>query len=112
MSRPFFKVVDIVVIAYVLKYPVALQSTPLYQKFGLDYPVGLCLDTDQSTALRKFLDKDVLKTLQTISDSDVEAVELAQQINDRPDLSPEQLQQQMDEFYKEHPEIKLPDSKL
>lgn len=90
----FFKVVDVVVTAYVLKYPVALQSTPLYQKFGQDYPLGLCLDVDQSTALKKFLDKDVLKTLQVISDSDVGAVELAQLINDQPDLSPEKLQQQ------------------
>ena len=37
----FFEVVNVVVIAYVLKYPVALQHTPLDQKFGLNYPIGL-----------------------------------------------------------------------
>lgn len=104
----FLKVVDVVVTAYVLKYPVALQPTPLHQKFGLNCPVGF-LDVDQSTALRKFLGKDVLKTLQAISDSDVGAVELAQQINDQPDLSPEELQQQMDKFDREHQEMKPPD---
>ena len=106
----FFKVVNVVVIAYVLKCPVALQHTPLDQKFGLNSPIGLCLDVDQSAALRRFLDKDVLKTLQTISDSDDDAIGIARQINDRPDLSPEQRQQQMDEFYEEHPEMRPADS--
>lgn len=104
-----FKVVNVVVIAYVLKYPVSLQHTPLYQKFGLNSPAGGFLDVDQSEALRRFLDGDVLKTLQAISDSDDYAVRLAQWVKDRPDLTPEQEQQQMNQFYKEHPEMKPPD---
>lgn len=96
----FFKVVDVVVTVYVLKYPVALQHTPLHQKFGLNTPCGLCLDVDQSAALKRFLDKDILSTLQAISDSDVGSARITQWINDKPDLSQEHLQQQMDEFDK------------
>ena len=97
----FLRVVKIVVIGHVLKYPIALQYLPLEQKFGLNLPVGGFLEPYQSEAIKEFLDEDVVKTLQTISDSDDDAVTTANLINAQPDITTEEMQKQVDEFDKE-----------
>ena len=98
----FLRVVKIVVISHVLKYPIALQYTPLDQKFGLNLPAGGFLEPYQSEAIKEFLDEDVVKTLQTISDSDDTAVTEAKLINAQPDITTEEMQKQVDEFNKEY----------
>ena len=96
------KVVKIVVIIHILKYPIAFQHTPFDQKFGLNIPAGGYLEPDQSKTIKKFLDEDVLKTLQAISDSDHIAVEKAKWINRQPDITKEEMQKQVDKFNREH----------
>ena len=97
----FLRVVKIVVISHVLKYPIALQYLPLEQKFGLNLPVGGFLEPYQSEAIKEFLDEDVVKTLQTISDSNDDAVTTANLINAQPDITAEEMQKQVDEFDEE-----------
>ena len=80
----FLKVIKMVVIVHVLKYPVAFQYTPMDQ-FGLNPPAGGFLEPHQSRTIKKFLDADVVKTIQEISDSDETAVAIAKWVNDQED---------------------------
>lgn len=91
-----------VVILHILKYPVAFQHTPVEQKFGINGPAGLFLEPVQAEKIRRFLDKDVVVTLQEISNNDPEAKSLAQWVNDQPDITDEALHAQMEEFEKRH----------
>lgn len=81
---------------HVLKYPVALQHTPIDDKFGLNGPVGGFLLPFQSERVRALYSKEVLATLQAISDSDSDAVSIAKWVNEKPDLTSEQWQTQME----------------
>ena len=92
------KVIKTVVIIHILKYPVALQYTPMDKKFGLNIPMGGYLDPEQGEAIKEFLDKDVLNTLQTISDSDDVAIKISKKINELPDITAEEMQRQVNEF--------------
>ena len=94
------KVVTFIVIIHILKYPIALQYTPLYEKFGLNPPIGGYLEPYQSDAIKKFLDKDKLNTLQEISDLDEDATSRAKQINERPDVTEEEMREQEKELEK------------
>ena len=98
----FLRVVKIVVIIHVLKYPIAFQYTPLDQKFGLNTPAGGFLDPHQSEAIKEFLDEDVAKTLQAISDSDDTTIARAKWVDARSDITAEEMQKQVNEFNKEH----------
>lgn len=97
------KVVKHVVIVHVLKYPVALQHTSVEQKFGLNGPAGLFLEPYQSEKIKHFLDSDILKTLQEISDNDPEAQSLRKWIEQQSDISQDKLQEQINDFEKIHP---------
>ena len=91
-----------VVILHILKYPVAFQHTPVEQKFGINGPVGLFLEPIYAEKIKRFLDKDVVNTLQEISNNDPEAKSLAQWVNDQPDITDEALHAQIEEFEKTH----------
>ncbi|NIP62180.1 MAG: hypothetical protein GWN01_16060 [Nitrosopumilaceae archaeon] len=100
------KVVKFIVILHILKYPVALQHTPIEQKFGLNGPVGTFLQPHDVQRIRNFLDLAYLKTLQEISDNDPDAVSLANSINELPDISEEEFNKQIEEFEKFHSNTK------
>ncbi len=97
------KVVKFIVIIHVLKYPVALQYTPLDQKFGLNGPAGGFLEPRQSEAIKQFLDEDILETLQAISNSCDEAIAMVQWVNEQPDITDKEMQTQVKEFEKKYP---------
>ena len=60
--------------------------------------MGGYLDPEQGEAIKEFLDKDVLNTLQTISDSDDVAIKISKKINELPDITAEEMQRQVNEF--------------
>ncbi|MFY9299634.1 MAG: hypothetical protein WAO91_00385 [Candidatus Nitrosotenuis sp.] len=94
------RVIKSVIILHVLQYPVALQHTPIEDKFGINGPAGTFLLPHDSEAVKNFLDKDIMETLQEISDNDPEATSLAQWVNDQPDITEEALRGQLEEFGK------------
>lgn len=99
------RVIKYIAAIHVLKYPIALQYTPIEQKFGLNLPAGYFLEPHQSEKLKQFFKEDddkFSKDLQEISDNDPEAQSLREGILQRPDISQEKLQQQSDEFWKSH----------
>jgi hypothetical protein len=91
-------VIQFVVSLHILKYPVALQYTPIDQKFGMNGPVGLFLQPSDTKRIRNFLDNDILKTLQEISDADPTAQSLREWVEEQPDISNDELQEQIKYF--------------
>ena len=89
-----YKVVRLVTVAHLLKYPVGLQETLIDQKFGLNPPMGGMLNPWQADRLRSLLGSDELAKLQAISDADPEARELAAHVAAMPDITTEQREQQ------------------
>ncbi|MBI5005164.1 MAG: hypothetical protein HZC03_00975 [Candidatus Lloydbacteria bacterium] len=80
-------VVEIVTIFHVLKYPVALQHTPMDDKFGLNGPAGGFLNPHQMERLKKIVSKEHLPDLQKISDNDEDALSMATWVNEQPDIT-------------------------
>lgn len=81
---------------HVLKYPVALQYTPIDDKFGLNGPIGGFLLPFQADRIRKLYSAETVTTLQAISDGDTDAASRAKWVNEKPDLTQEQWQAQME----------------
>lgn len=96
-SKMLTRVVQIVGIAHILRYPVALQFTPIDEKFGLNGPVGTFLTPWQSESLKAFMPENCREHLQEISDCDQDAVSMAKWVNDRPDLTEDEWEEQIEE---------------
>lgn len=91
-----WRVVQVVVALHVLKYPVGLQETPIDEKFGLNGPVGGFLRPAQAEGIRSLFPADVAATLQQISDNDPEARSMAMWVNEMPDITEAEFQEQID----------------
>lgn len=85
---------------HLLLYPVGMQYTPVEEKFGLNGPMGGFLEPGQMEALKIFLGREpeLLQALIEISDSDKQAVELAEWITAQPDVTSEEFDTQAREF--------------
>lgn len=94
------RITKFIVVLHIIKYPVALQYTPIEQKFGLNGPAGGFFEPYQTEKIRHFLNKDVIMTLQEISDGDSEAIGMAKWVNEQPDIEDEEFHNQIKEFEK------------
>ncbi len=81
--------------AFVVVFPMALQSIPLLQKFAFGGPVGGFLDEDQVESVKGIFEETVLDVLVQVSQSDSETVSLAESIRSMPDLSEEEIAESM-----------------
>lgn len=87
--------VAIVTVFHVLKYPVALQYTPLEDKFGINGPAGGFLRPDQVENIKKIVPIDLIESLQEISNKDPEAIAMTKWVNDQPDITQEEFERQL-----------------
>ncbi len=95
----FEKVIQLLLTIHILKYPVAIQYTPIEQKFGINGPYGGFLDVEQSERIKLVLDQNELIILQQISDNDEYATSLANWVNSHSDISEEEISKQMQDFW-------------
>jgi len=90
------RVIEVVAMFHVLKYPVGLQETPLGNKFGLNGPMGGFLDLHQVDRIKRIISQDLLADLQDISNHDPNAVSMAAWVNGKPDITPEEFAAQIE----------------
>lgn len=90
------------IIMMLLKYPIGMQCLPIWNKFGLNSPMGGILDESSQKAVLDILDESTRALLQIISDNDPNTKVIVKSILDMPDLTDEQLEKQRDEWMKEH----------
>lgn len=88
------KIVKVVAIMMLLKYPIGMQNLPTWDKFRLDSPAGGFLDESSRPAVLVILDEDTKEVLQNISNNDPAVNEVVTQIYAMPDLTEEQLEKQ------------------
>jgi hypothetical protein len=94
------KVVQLLLSLHILKYPIAIQTTPIQAKFGINGPFGGFLDVFQSDQIKEVLNPSELQLMQSISDNDETAISLAEWVNSQPDISEEDFKKQIEDFYK------------
>lgn len=87
---------EIVTIFHVLKYPVALQNTPIEEKFGLNGPAGGFIQPYQVERIKKLISKEMLKDLQEISNNDPDAIAMRRWVNERPDITEAEFLEQLE----------------
>ncbi|MGI0007127.1 MAG: hypothetical protein ACREAR_03930 [Nitrosotalea sp.] len=97
-SELMTRVTHFVIVLHILRYPVALQYTPIEQKFGMNGPAGGFFSPYQMERIKHFLDIDVIETLQKISNNDPEATDMAKWVNEQPDITDEELHIQAEKF--------------
>jgi len=94
-------VVSDVIIVLLLKYPIGLQSLPLFEKFGLNGPAGGFLDSDEVESITAILHPEERNFLKQLSDNDPNVRSIKEQIESMPDISEEELKRQSNELYME-----------
>lgn len=90
-----------VIIVLLLKYPIGMQPLPLFEKFGLNAPVGGLLESAEVEAINAILRPEERDFLKQLSDNDPIVRRIKEQIESMPDISKEELKRQSDELYKE-----------
>jgi hypothetical protein len=90
------RVVEIISIFHVLKYPVGLQYTPIEEKFGLNGPMGGFIEPHQVERIKEIISKEMLADLQEISDNDPDVIEVIKWINDQPDITETEFRAQIE----------------
>lgn len=82
------------VILFLCKYPIGLFDIPIWDKFGLNPPIGGLLEYVQVDNLKKAVGMQVLSALEPICHDDRAAQAMAEYIKSLPDLTKEQLETQ------------------
>jgi hypothetical protein len=92
------EVVNIVITCFVVVNPIILFPVPLELKFGINGPVSGFLEEYEVEILWKLLKPESLQHLRQYYESDPEIISIREEIENLPDISDEELRQQLDEF--------------
>lgn len=88
-------------VLFLCKYPVGLHYTPVDDKFGLNGPVGTFLNPYQVAQVKEVIDSEILSILEPLCLKDAGAISLAAWVNERPDITQEELNAQADRMDKD-----------
>lgn len=83
---------------FLLKYPIGMHGLPLNEKFGLNGPVGGFLREEQVSLMTSLLSKEAKDMLYQISNEDQNVQKCVANINQLPDLTPEEWENQVTRF--------------
>ena len=82
------------VILFLCKYPIGLFYIPLWDKFGLNPPIGGLLEPVEAETLKQVVGGPALSVLTPICQNDASAIAMAEYITALPDLREDQHEQQ------------------
>ena len=91
------EIITILIMLFLLKYPIGMHFTPIDDKFGLNAPIGTFLQPDQAGLIKRVIPDRELRILEEICLNDPSALELAKWVNSQPDLSAEEWERQVRE---------------
>lgn len=100
-----FSVVSDLVIILLLKYPIGLQPIPLSQKFGLNGPMGGFLESHDVKLISSIIKPEEKKFLKELSDKDSEVMDIVNFFKELPNLTEEEWEKQINDFYDQHPNL-------
>jgi hypothetical protein len=88
------RVVKALVTMILLKYPIGMQKLPLWEKFGLNPPMGGFLEDSSREVVLFMLSETEKNFLNEISNNDPLVKEISKDLLSRPDLTEEQIEEQ------------------
>lgn len=92
--QSFKRVLKLICILHVLKYPLGLQNLPLNEKFGLETPLGIP-EEHVVENIKEIFSLEELEILQRISDKDPMAISIKEYVNSLPDITREEMERQI-----------------
>ncbi|MCJ7458665.1 MAG: hypothetical protein MUP17_06720 [candidate division Zixibacteria bacterium] len=105
-SNTMFSVVSNSIISMLLKYPIGMQPLPVVEKFGLNIPMGGFLEGDQVDIVTSVIKPEEKVFLKNLSDGDPDVRQIVEYFESLSDLSEEDWKRQIEEFDKEHPQLR------
>jgi hypothetical protein len=85
-----------VTFAFLVKHPIGIIGLPMDEKFGLDPPLGLALNTGESERLRAVLTPAEVSFVEELARQDPRVQSIVQWVHSQPDLAESDFQRQAD----------------
>jgi len=89
------EVIKILAILHLIKYPIGLYKFDYYSKFGIDKPPFGGLEDNQIINIENLLGKDIIDILNELLVLDENAIQIIKWISELPDITEEQVEQQI-----------------
>ena len=89
------------VILFLCKYPIGLHAVPIWEKFGLNPPIGGFLESHQVWELERMIPEPVLSVLRELTKDDTTVSAILEEITSLPDLTDQQIETQAMDVEKE-----------
>lgn len=99
-SKLMFSVVSSIIEVMLIKYPIGIKPLPLFDKFGINPPLGGFLQFQQIIYIKYVLTNEKLAFIEHIANNNQEVKDIIEEIKSLPDLSSKELQKQTEEFDK------------
>ena len=93
-----FSVVHVLFLVILLKYPLGIKPLPVGRKLGLNVPTHGFQEPGQVKLLKMLIPSDEWKLLEKISDSDQNVQGIVEYYEQSPDISEEEMLQQITEW--------------
>ncbi len=81
---------------FLCKYPIGFHYTPMDEKFGIEGPLAGFLNPHQSNLVKSCIGAEYMPALENICGNDAKALELAEWVNARPDITNEEWDAQFE----------------
>ncbi len=91
----FVEVIKVLSICHLIKYPLGTVRFSWDDKFGIDKPLFGGLDENQVDILEELIEDDIFSTVSILAKKDQQVIKVMEWIQNLPDLTPDELDQQL-----------------
>lgn len=97
----FGEVVKVLSILHLIKYPLGVVKFSYYKKFGIDTPMFGGLQEFEIECIKRLISKEEFEQIEIIAQNDESVKKILEEISQLPDMSEDELEQQIINFDKE-----------
>jgi len=89
------KIVKVILILHILKYPIAIIEYDFSKKFGIDLPSIGGLNSEQIARIKSILGKEIIELLVNISLEDKDLINFIKKLEGMPDITQIEIEKQI-----------------
>lgn len=97
----FEEVVNVLSILHLIKYPLGIIEFDYYKKFGIDTPMFGGLDAFEIELIKRLISKEEIEEIKIIAQNDDNVKKILHYISQLPDMTEDEVEQQVIDFDKE-----------
>lgn len=97
----FEEVVNVLSILHLIKYPLGIIEFDYYKKFGIDTPMFGSLQAGEIELIKRLISKEEFEQIEVIAQNDENVQKIMQSITQLPDMTEDEVEQQVIDFDKE-----------